>query len=342
MLDLHGVYEIINEFRVPTRKLVNVDEGTGQEALKSLSVRFWYENLRKRTGLYSAYGLEQYFEPDSFRRDPNDSISQYRNKWIRYEDGMHRPQSELLKLVEKKCPGSARDLDHPLWRVLDARDLKVLRGDQFLRTLGPGVQSAIFTPEGDSPFAQSARMPVNHVVLNRLQRKANLDALACLIWLLRESVQLNTAMTDRISVALHRVLIMMTMDLQALRVGRSLVTLVLDNILRLPMAAHQRLALSAEQYLEASVRLNALVYRTPHCQGKSLTWSQRTKVMGDMLDFKYGFDIFFAMGRPFLINAEAPGLSESQRALAVHEEKRWRWGWDCLRRNRQGDAAELE
>lgn len=341
MIDKKGIYEIVEQFRVPKRNLVNVDEVTGHESLKSLSIRFWFENLRRRTGLATAYSLEQFFEPKSFRRDVNDSISSYRNKWIRYEDGKHRPQPGLLRVVEEKCHGSLRDLNHPLWSVLDLSDQKIMRGESYLRSLAPSVQTVIFSPEDDAPVIQSARLPVTPVMLKRLVRKANLDALACLIWLLRESAQAKAATTDKIVFALHHVLLMMAMDLHVMRVARSLIRIIVDRTFPLGMESHQRVALRVDEYIEASARINFMVFQTQVGRGKSLVWSKRTQVMVGMLHFKYGFDIFYAIGKPFRINTAAPDLSQEQLVMAADEQRCADWGWECLRSNRQGDVSEL-
>ncbi|MBH3442323.1 hypothetical protein I5L59_01855 [Pseudomonas moraviensis] len=341
MIDLKGVFEIIEQFHLPKRNLLNVDATNGRETLKSLSIRFWFENLRRRTGLPTAYSLEHFFEPASFIRDQNDSISSYRNKWIRYEDGIHRPQPGLLRTVEEKCHGSTRDLNHPLWRVLDLSDQKILRGDSYLRTLAPGVQTVVFSQEDDAPLIQSSRLPVTPVLLNRLARKANLDALACLIWLLRESAQERGVYTGRICMVLHQVLLMMAMDLHAMKVARPLLQILVSLILPLAMESHERVALSVDDYIEASARLNILVYRTSVGKGHSLPWSKRTRVMLKLVDLSYGFDIFFAMGKPFRIDDSVPTLSPELHRLAAMEKHDADWGWKCLRSNRQGDVTEL-
>lgn len=341
MIDLNGIYETIGRFRQPMRKLLHMDPATGHESLKSLSIRFWYENLRRRTGLTTAYSLEHFFEPSSFIRGESDSISSYRNKWIRYEDGIHRPQPTLVRKIEEKCPGSARDLDHPLWRVLDLSDQKVLKGDSFLRTLAPSVQAAMFSPDDDAPLIQSARLPITFVLLNRLERKANLDALACLVWILRQSVQDGAVHTNRVCYALHHVMIMMAMDLHVMKVAHPLLQILIDQILSLAMPVHHRVVLSAEEYVEASATLNTLVYRTRRCAGKSLPWSTRTRVMAKLLDVTSGFDIFFAMGRPFQHDLVAPTFSEALFERGAHDQREFQWGWSCLRRGRRGSYTEL-
>lgn len=341
MIDLKGIYETIEGFRQPTRKLLHVDPITGHESLKSLSIRFWYESLRRRTGLTTAYSLEQFFEPGSFIRGESDSISSYRNKWIRYEDGIHRPQNALVKKVEEKCPGSGRNLVHPIWRVLDLNDQKVLKGDSFLRTLAPGVQAVMFSPDDDAPLIQSARLPITAVLLNRLERKANLDALACLVWILRQCTHESAALTNRVCFALHHVMVMMAMDLNAMKMARPLLQILVDLVLPLGMPARYRVALSVEQYIEASAKLNVLVYRTRPGSGKSLPWSMRTRVMAKLLDVTSGFDIFFAIGRPFQHDISAGTTSKELLALGAHEQREFEWGWACLRRGRRGSYKEL-
>ena len=63
--------------------------------------------------------------------------------------------------------------------------------------------------------------------------------------------------------------------------------------------------------------------------------------MAKLLDLTYGFDIFYAMGKPFRTDESVPELSQEQRRLAASEKKDADWGWECLRNNRQGRVSEL-
>lgn len=340
MTDLYGIAEVISQFRVTTRNFLHLDSVTGQESLKSLAIRFWFESLRRRTGLATAYSLEQFFEPSSFKRDRHDSITSYRNKWIRYEDGIHRPQRGLLLLVEEKLHGSSRDLNHPLWKVLDLSDQKVMQGEGFLRTLAPSVQAILFSPEDDAPLIQSGRLPVTHVLLNRLVRNANLDGLACLAWLLREAGREGYE-TAGICHAIHHVMLMLAMDLHAMNVANSILQIVTERILSLAMPEHHRIALTIDEYIEASKMLNVIVYFTPAGKKRSLPWSKRARIMMQLLDGKFGVDVFHALRGPFTIDERSAHLTDELRSDGARRLKYRAWGWDCLRNKKDPDITTM-
>lgn len=148
-----------------------------------------------------------------------------------------------------------------------------MQGEGFLRTLAPSVQAILFSPEDDAPLIQSGRLPVTHVLLNRLLRNANLDGLACLAWLLREAVREGYE-TVGICHAIHHVMLMLAMDLHAMNVARSILQIVTERILSLAMPEHRRVALTIDEYIEASKMLNVIVYFTPSGKESSFTMEQ--------------------------------------------------------------------
>lgn len=306
---------------------------SGVESLRSLRIRYWYETLRQRAGLNTAYQLENYFEPESFARDTDGSVKYYRNKWNRYELGRHLPQSRLLKKVEEKAPGSIRVLQHPLWSVLDPKNKQVMQGEAFLRQLLPAVQEVLFMPVQVEGY--SLRAPVSPVLLERLERRASLDVLACLAWMLR-ATEGQSADAVRIANALHNVLIIMALELHALKIALPLLGLFIDRILPLGVPPHHRIWMIPSDYLHASGRLNIIACQVSKKLMKSLDWAERVKIMQQLLQGDFGLEVPYAM-RPSFELDEAAGeipaeVVKQHRYARVLRE----WGWECIRIGRLG------
>lgn len=313
-----------------TRKYVGLEYPSWSEPLRSLRIRYWYEVLRQQTGLSKAYQMEQFFEPESFARDTEGSIQYYKNKWVRYEDGRHLPHAALLMRVEAKAPGSTRELHHPLWAVLDLNNKKVMHGDAFLRQLAPAVQSVLFKPGQAGLLSNDVRVPITPSRLKQLEQRACLDVLACLVWLLREAAEQQNANAVAIGRVLHNVLTMMALELEALKVGLSLLRLFIDLILPLGVAPHHRIWMTPSDYLHASGHLNRLVYGVLEDQQQSLSWNARAKLMHKLLKGDFGMDVHFAMS-PQLQLDETSGQISAEVVSAHNRASRLRnWGWKCI------------
>lgn len=342
MSDVQRVIQLYLNFASSTRKYVGQEYPSWNEPLRSLRIRYWYETLRQRTALNTAYQLEQHFEPESFVRDADGSIQHYKNKWIRYEQGRHLPQAALLKKVEEKVPGSTRELHHPLWSVLDPVNKRVTRGDAFLRQLAPVVQDVLFQPAQAGVLGCVVRVPVTSLLLEKLERRACLDVLACLAWLLREAAEKQGTGATRIGHALHNVLTMMALELHALKIALPLLRQFIDHILPLGLPPHRRMWMIPSDYVHASGHLNRIVYQPPKGRRQTLAWGTRVKIMQQLLQGKFGFDVRYAMSPQFELDEssrEIPAevIEAHDRASNLRE-----WGWECIQTGKQGRMPPVE
>jgi len=336
MSDTQRIIQIYMDFASSTRNYVGQDYPSWSESLRSLRIRYWYETLRQRTAISTAYQLEQHFEPESFVRDVDGSIQHYKNKWIRYEQGRHLPQAALLRKVEEQAPGSTRELCHPLWSVLEAESKRVMRGDAFLRQLTPVVQDVLFKPAQTGVLGYSTRVPITPLLLEKLERRACLDVLACLAWLLREAAGKRSPDTTRIGHALHNVLTIMALELHALKIALPLLRLFIDRILPLGLPPHHRMWMIPSDYVHASGHLNRIVYQTPKGRRQTLAWAARVKIMQQLLQGKFGFDVRYAMSPQFELDDSAGEIpveviKSHERASNLRE-----WGWECIQTGQQG------
>lgn len=334
MSDFERIKEIYLSFAEDMRNFSDENNFASIETIDSLRVRYWYEELRLRTQLDTASEMEYYFEGESFKRDAKGAVAWYRNKWSRYANGQHVPQAKTLLRVAAREHGSTRELSLPLWEALDVSNNRVMEGDGFLRCLDPEIQAVIFSRSSSGVLTCYGRVVITQLLLEKLERRASLDALACLTWLLRESsMQEDQQTTLKIARALHNVLLMVSIELHMHKTALPLLRLFIRDILPLGLERHFKMWMTEYDFMHASARLNLLVYQTSQGNKRSLSWLQRVKIMQRLLEGDFGMDVQFAMAPQFDLNEEldAPEdiLKNYWRAARLRE-----WGWEQIMNGR--------
>ena len=291
-----------------------------------LRVRYWYEGLRQRTGLATAYKLEQHFEPESFRKQ--DGITSNRCKWQRYAAGRHTPQAKLAARVDARVPGSLQELQHPLWAILKHQPSRTTLSEVFLQHLKPDVQAVQFEPVGGiEVYWQRAKVTV--VLMRKLERIASLDALAALTWLLREAIaQGNLKSAEQLAHSIYTVLLIMGIEWQNRGLAEPLLTLFAQRILPLGSPPHRRFGMSGKDMLECSAALNLIVYQTTEGRRRALTWLQRVHIMRRLLSGMTGVDVVHALAPQYLpVGVDVP----AEVIHRLEQDERWRqWGWSSI------------
>ncbi|MDR7282906.1 MULTISPECIES: hypothetical protein [Pseudomonas fluorescens group] len=294
MIDFKELKYLDEEFADFRRKLNLLSSDAIDIPIKTLSIRYWYESLRAGASLTIPSQLQEKFEPDAISRTEKGTIEFTKNKWSGYGRGDHRPQKALLAKVELVAPGSTRALDHPLWLALDITKTQILKGDEFLRRLTPEIQCLVLQPN-DQLIASANFSPFSKRRLDQILRKPNLDALACLTWLLRKAHANQDNNIELIFTALHNALIMLAMDLQSLNIALPLIRKFIDNILPLGLPPYLKQLMTPEDYLILSFILNATAHHKLARLKRPTSWKSRSSFMLDLLNGKYGFDMKFAM-----------------------------------------------
>lgn len=330
MSDFQRIKEIYLSFAENVRNSFDENNFAEIETIDTLRVRYWYEELRMRTGLETASDMEYYFEKESFKRNAKGAVAWYRNKWSRYANGQHVPKAKTLRRVEAQEHGSIRELHLPLWEVLDASNTRVMQDDSFLRRLDPEIQAVIWVRSSSGVLASYGRADITQVLLEKLERRASLDALACLTWLLRESFMQDEQQTTlKIARALHNVLLMVSIELHTRRTGLPLLGLFIRDILPLGLELHFKMWMTEDDFMHASARLNLLVYNTEHGYKRSLSWLQRVKIMQRLLKGDFGLDVQFAMAPQFDLNDELE-VSEAVVTNYWRAARLRNWGWEQI------------
>lgn len=259
-----------------------------------MRTRCWYESLRQRFSLSGPAEMERHLEPDAVKLHDDGRFNYSSNKWPRFRDG-GSPGPRTLEKVEKNAPGSMRIFYHPLWDVLDFDNDKVMEGEALLQRLSAEVQVVLFRSGQIGIFSYVRRAPVKRSLLKKLELMADLDVLACLTWLLREAVENKCSSVQAIGRSLHKVLIMMALELHALKIGLPLLQHFIDLVLPLALPRHHRIASTPLDYMCDSCVLNELAFSIKG-EPKSLDWKRRVKNMEGLLGGGYGVDVPFAFG----------------------------------------------
>ncbi|MGO0790904.1 hypothetical protein ACTOWA_13665 [Herbaspirillum seropedicae] len=185
---------------------------------------YWYEGVRLATGLTSAYALERLFVPEGFGRNKDGDLFN-RSKWVTYKNGDHTPKPALVAHVELSVPGSSEELNHVLWEVLRASKQRSAHATKWLRRLNPELQLHVF--DGGSRIREHGWPRV----LEKIEHKASMDALACLTILLFVSLdRCNFDLASEVARSTLRVLLMLGHHLECRRVGDSLFYLYVERV----------------------------------------------------------------------------------------------------------------
>ncbi|WP_371356013.1 hypothetical protein ACA087_05450 [Pseudomonas chlororaphis] len=331
MSDFQRIVEIHAAFPHEVRNNFCERNAPRRNPIETMRVRYWYEGLKQRTLLTSAYALEQHFEKDSFKRNSNGTIRHYRNKWSGYEKDKNTPKSETLERVELLAPGSTRELEHPLWEIMRSIDKKSIDIDAYLRKLSVDVQAVVFSSGFSGLSAYSNREPVTRRLLDKLEKRASLDCVACLICLVIEATQQKRSLTAvKVALTLHNVLLMIGIELQARHIALPFLDWIIERILPLGVLPHLKVWMTSSDYVNASAHLNAMVYQSKSRRGKNLDWPQRVKVMHQLIHGKMGFDVEYAMTPQFELRSDLKGIppefvTNFERASALRT-----WGWEVI------------
>lgn len=116
-----------------------------------LRTRLWFFNVKRISGLPSAYAIELALEPDSVRRNADGAVLRPR-KWDAYEKGQRVPQwadkrAYAVELAEQRFPGTAEYFDAPIWNVLRKEKVSLSWVDAQLRQCSEPISDILIRPD---------------------------------------------------------------------------------------------------------------------------------------------------------------------------------------------------
>lgn len=332
MTDFGRIIEIYSDYAAGVRNKNHENKAAKRGAIERLRVDYWYEGLKQRTGLSSAYAMENYFEKESFKRNADGTIRHYRSKWSRYEQNTISPKAKTLARVEQLSPGSTHEINHPLWQIMQSVDKsKNTNFNEYFKTLSFDIQAVLFSGESIGISTCSIREPVTQLLLDKLERRAGLDALACLIAIMLEAKERRRrSLMPKVALTLHNVLLIVAIELESRGVASRLLDWVIKNILPLGLLPHLALWMTSTDYIHASAHLNLMVYQNPRRRGKCLVWKERVKVMGQLMNGVMGFDVRHAMRPQFELRTDIGEIPAELIRQFEQDTSLRTWGWACV------------
>lgn len=253
--------------------------------IKRIRTIYWFQGVRIRLGAPTAYAVERLIEPEGFRQN-NAGKYFHSNKWASYRHGLTTPRAALVVRANDLVPGSAKELNHVLWKALDVSSNALLDGPGWLRQLAPGLQLLIFT-EDDEVCTYGGRP-----FFAKLERLAGLDALACLTILLRMNLANGEfAQAWTVAASTFRVLLMLGGKFKERGLSDAIFSLYVDQIFSLSKWDGQCFHLKKYDFcLWASVLYNAATMGIAD-KGRSPSWSEEVQQMIRILDGKKGLHV---------------------------------------------------
>ena len=247
----------------------------------------WFNLLRRRSGAKSVYQMDTLLEtrlvPDGH------SEADCKSKWRSFRIGLHTPHQTLVTQIEESYEGSHALLNHVLWEALNLNRPVSACADMWIGRLHPEVQKTAWrraaTFIGEKPV--SRRLNTTH--LRMLERRAGLDALACLIILLRRSVASgDNALARHLSWYICRMLLILAPALALYRVTLPFMQYIEQEILPLASFNGQHYGYWNKGYQWAAHRLVRVVDCLEGDENRWFTNSERITLCVDILDGRRG------------------------------------------------------
>lgn len=324
-----------HDFRNILRKNMAEATSSRRDEIDVLRTAIWFAEIKSRLNASSAYEVERILEPNAFGKN-KDGDSIHRNKWSKYEVGKHVPSNVLVTQVDAKLPGTKRLLNHVLWAALQAKlDLNE-NTDSLLRQLAPDVQKIIFHADRHIPEGSSHRVRLSLRQLKMLERRAGIDALACLTIYTREAS--DHGMPDQIldlGTSLYRVLLILNTIVPIRDFALDILGIYRKRIFSQIRYGGLKLHVEDADFLDAVRLLNTLLLSLEDNYKIGIGWNDSIRAMYQLLNGGYGFHIQFALAP--LICPDGPLTDANAKDYCDFErQKRFQiWGKEQISSGRR-------
>lgn len=323
-------------FHHTLQKNMDAARGGRRDEIDVLRTAFWFAEIKMRLRAPSAYKVERCLEDGAFGKNKDGDIF-HKNKWSKYEVGQHVPCDALVTMVEGKQPGTKRLLNHVLWKSLRRSFDAINSPDDWLRQLAPDIQKIIFLEDSRNPGNGSRKISLSKQQLRMLERRAGIDALACLTILAREAVSKGMQDTAlNLGISVYRILLIQCTTTPIGDFALELFDLYRERVFSTMQNEGLEFQLDNSEFISAIGLLSSLLLVLEDNDRIGVRPNDSIQAMSKLLDGKYGFDIQFALAP--LIGPTGPVTEENKKAFAdLARQKRFReWGkQQIFSRNRQ-------
>lgn len=300
--------------------------------VKELKVRYWYEGVRLRTGEQSAYGLEKRFEPPKTNQDGEKQAPP--KKWPRYKRGKVIPSPDLVAAVEKAAPGSLKELNSPLWKILLIENMTIRRAERYIDLLEPKVRRAM--RKWRKSEIEGTQNNVWYNQGRTLVRAGSLDALAALV-LMWEVYRHEGCDEDMRSLAdlIYKCMLIAGESFLHRGLAAEFFEVFNAKIFSKTVWENGRCGLDARVFIHGVNMLNDVLSSVVD-EGPLQAQDDIFRAKQHLLYGKKGFDCLFGFSIPVLPVWEAGPPTRSQYQDGMLKLLQWLWGWTHLRTQTMG------
>lgn len=247
----------------------------------------WFNFLKRQCGATSAYQMDLLLETQP--KQGRSVECDHKNKWRSYRKGLHTPSLELVNAIEKTHAGGCAVLNHILWTTLRSDRCASSHADLWLGELHPEIQKIVYQYDPGLGFSKTIRQSLNRTQLNMLERRAGLDALACLVILLRQAIEKNDGVFAQ-SVSRHvcRMLLILGPIFSALGIRTPLVQYFEQGILPLAAIDGKYYQFWNSSYQLAARQLNVVANLIEGDENREFTDTERIALRVQILDGQRG------------------------------------------------------
>lgn len=125
--------------------------------------------------------------------EENDSLTEEEllekctNRFIKYMKGRHLPREKLVSLISTLFfPDAERLFNHPLWKVLEVKELNMKELHEILANLRPEVSELLFYLPRPNEASYYRRKPYSPSILKKLVAYSTIDAFTACLGLIQE------------------------------------------------------------------------------------------------------------------------------------------------------------
>ncbi|RDS83603.1 hypothetical protein DWU98_04520 [Dyella monticola] len=305
-----------------------------RHAIDVLACGAWFEEVRLETRERTAYAVGKKIQPHTYKSARGDQAPHHHNLWSKYARGLIRPGDETVKAASRVAPQTEDILTTHAWLALDVSHPLQDKGNELLRALRLGVQQAVFNPNYIE-FRRYVRRPTLGRTLKMLEVRADLDSVAAIVILLRESHEAgDRAKALTLGESLHNVLLMAAISTPLLCIRFELMLFFKYRIF--PMASSEEIAFDLDPSVmcEQSRILSSIMLILEDATRIGFTHKGATGELRKIIEGDFGMDLQYGLMPRWALVKPAHESTEAARRLVANRGILRDWGLGVLRSGR--------
>lgn len=276
-------------------QIEKIESTKRRDQIDTLRTTIWYSYIEMNFTNSTNYKIEKLIEPESFRKSEAGNYF-HSNKWTKYKIGKHTPGNKLINKANQHVKGTAKIINHIVWEAIRGRKSLKWFMEDGVNQLSWDVQRIIFKTIND----QNELISVLHIRkdLRRLERLANLDALAALIFFLRIADDQNQRkIALSIGHSIYRILLVMCVFLPLAKFRYELAFLIYLYVFSLCQSEMKKNNCNdVNEFYDNSTKLNYILLEAEDeniidLERKGITKKMYTNFLFDILDGKRGLKL---------------------------------------------------